>query len=208
VKKLLIVLLGMAVVVSFATVSFAGIGGTAHDLAQGGQGICEFCHTPHDPTSAEAPLWNHQVRAQAGFTMYDSSYSITMDMTVESGPTGKSLLCLSCHDGVTNVDAFGGNAGTGNMTTDTDYNALGTISRGVGGTDLTDDHPISVTYDTGQDPLFNATSTAMGGKTIADWLDNSRVECSTCHEPHSTVNQPFLRESNAASALCLKCHNK
>jgi len=34
------------------------------------------------------------------------------------------------------------------------------------------------------------------------------VECSTCHDPHSTTNATFLRTSNAGSALCLACHNK
>ena len=35
-----------------------------------------------------------------------------------------------------------------------------------------------------------------------------RVECASCHDPHSTVNGTFLRRSNANSALCLTCHVK
>jgi predicted CXXCH cytochrome family protein len=197
----------MAVVVSFATVSFAGIASTAHDLETGTEGMCTYCHTPHDPTSTAAPLWNHAA-STGSFSMYNSSVSSTMDMTVAASPQGKSLLCLSCHDGVTNVDAYGGQAGSGNMTSDSNWNTLGTISRGVAGQDLKDDHPISVTYDTGDDPLFKATSSAFGSQTIADVLDNGNVECSTCHEPHSTVNEPFLRISNSASALCIACHSK
>jgi len=34
------------------------------------------------------------------------------------------------------------------------------------------------------------------------------VECGSCHDPHNTSNGTFLRISNAASAVCLTCHNK
>jgi predicted CXXCH cytochrome family protein len=34
------------------------------------------------------------------------------------------------------------------------------------------------------------------------------VECGSCHDPHNTANGTFLRISNAASAVCLTCHNK
>ena len=34
------------------------------------------------------------------------------------------------------------------------------------------------------------------------------VECGSCHDPHNTGNGTFLRKSNAASAVCLTCHNK
>lgn len=34
------------------------------------------------------------------------------------------------------------------------------------------------------------------------------VECGSCHDPHNTTNGTFLRISNAASAVCLTCHNK
>lgn len=35
-----------------------------------------------------------------------------------------------------------------------------------------------------------------------------RVECASCHDPHSTANGTFLRRSNAGSGLCLTCHVK
>lgn len=41
-------------------------------------------------------------------------------------------------------------------------------------------------------------------------LNLPSVECATCHEPHNGgfAGSPFLRVSNAASALCTTCHNK
>ncbi|NGZ05960.1 MAG: hypothetical protein G8237_06340 [Magnetococcales bacterium] len=36
------------------------------------------------------------------------------------------------------------------------------------------------------------------------------VECASCHDPHNATAQPvsFMRISNAASAVCLACHDK
>lgn len=34
------------------------------------------------------------------------------------------------------------------------------------------------------------------------------VECASCHDPHSSANDTFLRISNAGSAVCLACHTK
>lgn len=71
------------------------------------------------------------------------------------------------------------------------------------GINLTDDHPISMTYPgTGQ---FVA---AASGKVDTLPLYNNKVECPSCHDPHSTTNGLFLRKSNAGSGLCLTCHIK
>lgn len=34
------------------------------------------------------------------------------------------------------------------------------------------------------------------------------VECASCHDPHSSANDTFLRVSNDGSAVCLACHTK
>ena len=34
------------------------------------------------------------------------------------------------------------------------------------------------------------------------------VECASCHDPHSEVNDTFLRVSNDSSEVCLSCHIK
>jgi len=34
------------------------------------------------------------------------------------------------------------------------------------------------------------------------------VECASCHDPHSSANDTFLRISNDGSAVCLACHTK
>lgn len=202
-------LAGFAVVAGlfFTGSAFAqSIVGTDHDLSgqpnTGGQ-VCIVCHTPHnaDVSVAGAPLWNHEVTTTT-FTLYDSP---TFDGGPAVQPAGASRLCLSCHDGTVALDAFGGNAGTvGNVITG---NALV-------GTDLSDDHPISFTYDTAlattdgglADPA--TANSGLGGTIDADLLFAGSVECASCHDVHDNQIAPFLRLTNAASGMCLTCHNK
>ncbi len=201
-KKVSVLLLSLVLVVGLATVSVAGIVGTKHDLSSSGSGatlstqICNVCHTPHNALSAtNAPLWNHTITT-ATFTPYSGGG--TLDATV-GAPSGVSLLCLSCHDGTVALDAFQGNTPTTTIT----GNALLDV-------DLSNDHPISFTYDA-------ALVSADGGLNdptaapISGWLfgaSNDQLECASCHDVHDDTNSPFLRVSNANSALCLTCHNK
>ena len=188
-----------------AVVTPAGIVGSKHDFSdQGWSGgrICVVCHTPHNAntSSSGGPLWNHQV-TQASYTLYASP---TMDATV-SQPTSYSKLCLSCHDGTVAIDSFGG------MTGSTTIGGTALL-----GTDLSDDHPISFTYDASlattdgglHDPA--STSSGVGGGTIdSDMLFNHKLECSSCHDVHSKYNNPkLLVKNNNGSALCLTCHDK
>lgn len=222
IKKLThIITSGSILTLSLLTAGVANAGtivGTLHDMSAsgftGGQ-ICVVCHTPHnsDTTVTEAPLWNHAVTAQT-FAMYSSP---TFNATQDAQPTGASKLCLSCHDGVTAVDSFGGAVGT----------LLITGTKNLG-TDLTNDHPISILYDTAlsvadpglYDPAVATVTIGAGGdKTLtgtvaALMLPNGKVQCSSCHDVHNNFvgitvdDQPLLKVSKAGSAICLTCHNK
>ncbi len=201
--------------------AFAGtIVGTDHDFSasgfSGGE-ICVVCHTPHhaDTSVTEAPLWNHELTTQT-FTMYSSP---TLDAAQDAQPTGASKLCLSCHDGATAIDAFGGNVGTVFMG--------GSAAVGAND-DLTDDHPISITYDAAlsttdqglHDPTATTVTIGEGGDktrtgTVADlMLPADKVQCSSCHDVHNNFvvpgsnGDPFLLVSKAGSKICLTCHNK
>jgi predicted CXXCH cytochrome family protein len=193
--------------VGTASAQSTSIVGTAHDLSNeqniptGGQ-ICIVCHTPHnaDTTVAEAPLWNHETTG-ATFTLYDSP---TFDGATTIGqPGGASKLCLSCHDGTVAIDSFGGRNGNIFMT-----------GGEVLGTDLSGDHPISFTYDSAlatTDPgLYDPATqnSGLGGTIDADMLFAGSMQCASCHDVHDNSNSPFLRLSNAGSAMCLTCHNK
>ncbi len=111
----------------------AGIVGSKHDFSGRGWGsteVCIFCHTPHNAITAVSgsPLWNHQLSA-ATYTLYGSPTR----KEVPEQPRAPSKLCLSCHDGT--IGAFGGH--TSNQF------VAGAASLG---TDLSNDHPISVRF--------------------------------------------------------------
>lgn len=183
----------------------AGIAGSAHDFSadiwSGGE-ICKPCHTPHnaDETATGAPLWNHDVTTET-FVMYSSA---TLNGTIDTEPSGVSKLCLSCHDGVTAIDAFGANTPTpvlmGSVNPNADF-----------GTNLSNDHPISIVYDDVADGgLHPPTDVSnLGGDIATDLLFGGRVECASCHDVHNDAGNAYLlRMPNTASALCLTCHTK
>ena len=194
-------------VLTFSGVSLAqNIAGSDHDFSSASwnssSAICIVCHTPHNAniSVSNAPLWNHQVTT-ATFTLYNSA---TMDATTGQ-PDASSKLCLSCHDGTVAMDNFSGETGGTHF-----------ISGGADlDTELSDDHPISFTYDASlastdgglKDP---ATASSGLGSTIAnDLLIGGQVQCASCHDVHnSSGTAHLLIKSNAGSALCLTCHEK
>lgn len=165
--------------------------------------VCVYCHTPHGG-DVSAPLWNRGF-STATYQMYDATHSSTIDMTVDGQPTGISLACLSCHDGTVGLDVITNtpNSYTGGAAVGTTLPAGRLTNLG---TDLRDDHPVSVLYDPGQDPAFNSAGSISSAGLVLDV--DGKVQCGTCHNPHTAANRPFLRLSNAGSALCLTCHQK
>jgi hypothetical protein len=200
--------------------------------------ICAFCHTPHDATMAHAaPIWNRQL-SQATYIPYSST---SLDATDLGQPTGKSKLCLSCHDGtialgavnVLNREEFNRSGKTVPFSfPEGGSSPAGTIPEGLGketgftrnlGTDLTNTHPISFTYDSAQaardgelyDPgavpqLAERSPHSGGDPQIplprGTFLPLERdengvgpkLECISCHDPHLRSDIPgenikFLR---------------
>jgi predicted CXXCH cytochrome family protein len=192
----------------------AGFADLSASVADYGE-VCVYCHTPHGGQT-NAPLWNRQFTT-ATFQMYNdaSGASSDLDMTFAAQPTGVSLACLSGHDGTIGIDVIINrpNASTapsiGATLTDI-YGGADPDSLKILGTDLGNDHPISMIYDPASDPQFNTVASIEGAglKLFSDpTLGANVVQCATCHNPHSQ-NPTFLRVANGASALCLTCHIK
>ena len=169
--------------------------------------VCVYCHTPHNGSGpANAPLWNRAF-GTGPYAMYNNAFSSTIDMTVAATPQGVSLACLSCHDGTIGLDVI-----VNRPNADTALAGTGTTMPGNAGqffanlgTNLQNDHPVSITYDATLDPGFVAAS---AGKVGTLPLYTGRVECGTCHNPHNSTNSPFLRIGNSTSTLCRTCHIK
>jgi len=161
--------------------------------------VCLPCHTPHnartDANGQSMVLWNHAITDQT-FEMYTTSAGHTAGQ-----PEGSSKLCLSCHDGATAIDDFGGN--------DEFFNNVKITADRLSnlGTDLRDDHPIGIEYPPPDLTGYNDKSTFTGAKLVTiNGVD--RVECTSCHDPHNNSLGMFLRQTVAGSALCLECHDK
>ncbi|MHC5111276.1 MAG: cytochrome c3 family protein [Planctomycetota bacterium] len=117
---------------------------------------------------------------------------------------GASRLCLSCHDGVTAMDNYGGN--TGGTQAMTDPGGVGVGDDPVVGLDLQNDHPIGVNYPPATGQYALTADVISAGLRLPNDGTNDRVECQSCHDPHLTTNGFFLRISNDASGLCTACH--
>ena len=180
-----------------------GIVGSKHDFSSEAwsQGrICLPCHVPHnaqtDEDGSSMVLWNHAITNQT-FQMYTGFVNERLDRDQDVQPGGPSKLCLSCHDGVTAVDAFGGGPEAPTVFAQTSL-----------GTDLRDDHPIGIQYPADGDPAFKPRANLPPVKLVTWGGKTDRVECTSCHEPHSDDFGMFLRMDNTASALCSQCHDK
>lgn len=217
---------GLVVVGLSAGQAVAGIDATKHNLSTSGTfataksdnpEICVFCHTPHDAIkNNNITLWNHTLSTQGSYGVYTSpSFNGSGTIAdVGSGTAATSNLCLSCHDGTVALNAMNNPSNSHMTTTMSGANVdLGTgkLKSGLNsnlGTDLTNDHPVNFTYDA-------ALVTADGGGGLKDptsltsvKLFDNRVQCASCHDPHTSTNAPFLRASMTGSGLCLLCHNK
>ncbi len=205
--------------------------------------ICAFCHTPHKGAQqSRAPIWNRKLTGTT-YTPYTSSSIDAVDL---AQPNTKSKLCLSCHDGTLAIGSVNvlnrvENAQIKMRGTKSDGSMPGGVDERSGftrrlGADLTNDHPVSFTYDTAQfnrdgelrDPAavsFLGERNRGGGHKPTLPLEDGQMECISCHDPHirSTdgENIKFLRVNRfqksapvegsfnqANDIICLACHEK
>ena len=242
----------LAVSFSLPAQRLSDIANTRHNLSTSSPGtvaavtetqICVFCHTPHQAEAIpNAPLWNRQ-QSGAIYTPYTSNSIDASD--IAATPGGSSKLCLSCHDGTialgsvsvlnsqTNVLINMSGTGAGGVMPSSQGDATG-FTRKLG-TDLTNDHPISFTYNSAlatldgelHDPAVEShIGNRVAGVTPAVPLENDQVQCTTCHDPHIrdadiTKNIKFLRLhrlqegfpgggsfNSTNDIVCLGCHDK
>ena len=189
---------------------------------------CVYCHIPPEEAGANPvefggiPEWNRFAPAVENYELYSSQ---TLDTNV-GRPNPISMLCLSCHDGTMGVDMVVFKPITYDATFDSamhmrlnasdDIESCGKCHNGqvahdiavkVIGTDLKNDHPISMKYAGlgWEDPDFRPPDHATGFDNGVKLYDGN-VECMTCHNVHDTSNELLLRAN--AEVLCFTCHTK
>ncbi|MFQ5773641.1 MAG: cytochrome c3 family protein [Kiloniellaceae bacterium] len=187
---------------SFPAWAVQDVVNTVHNLSVSGPGpfkslnidqVCVFCHTPHN-AQPQGPLWNRQMSGQTYI-----QYGSTTLQAFPGQPTGKSRLCLACHDGTVALGALG-NLPPGVIN---DLQSTFLSGRASLGTDLSDDHPISFPYDTA---LQAADKELANPLTVGLPLENTELQCTTCHDPHERDIVPFLHRTSLNGELCTSCH--
>jgi len=204
---LIVTILAVLIIASPAWTQKAGVIGTVHDVAGNG---CLSCHAPHNGSedntgvntlatqeTGKLLLWARDFTTQT-FGTYSSptlgNATAEVGATIPAPTDARlySFLCLSCHDGVT----------TPTLIAATDVHAIGNPTNSFG---LQNDHPVNMNYDplldTGLDSAANVTTAGLKLFGVSN-----TVQCASCHNVHNNTNTPFLRVSNAGSALCLTCH--
>lgn len=205
------ILLTIVIFILFSFQGFVGaqsVVSSLHNLSVSGQGtvkatseseVCIFCHTAHR-SSPMGPLWNRNDPG-ATYVLYDNTISSTF-ISVPGQPDGSSLLCLSCHDGTVAMGSV--------ISKNTDIAMEGgyTVMQGNYNitTDLSDDHPVSF--------VFNTSTAVTDGQlkfppTHPVRVDNnSKLQCTSCHDPHNNTYKKFLVATTQFSELCFSCHDR
>jgi hypothetical protein len=186
----------------------SGIGYSRHNLGAFGRvittnatsEICVFCHTPHhsDVSNNKHPIWNRG--NDATYSAYGTTVSGTVISNGDIGST--TLMCLSCHDGITTFDNIVNAPGKGGVvvggsdrnwefrmpqigsSTNLDHfdadDAWCVVCHGANndfimsldlGTDLSDDHPVSVPYDPAVLTTLRPTTTIISSIDLTAGLD-------------------------------------
>jgi len=184
----------------------SSVTGTPHDLsgrgAQAGNDVCAYCHTPQSGSQSNGAAWAQRAAAADGFTLYGiRADDVPVSTPFMPPPRGVSMVCLSCHDGVTAWDALFANP---SVSFAEDRQAA-VLTVGSSATD----HPVSVAYPATNNLAVNAPVwDGVGGlplfRDFADGAAPDRVECGSCHNPHGGTMRKFLR----GSGLCYNCHIK
>lgn len=203
-----------------------------------GSQICIFCHTPHNANvSEQAPLWNRKFSSEA-FQRYTGStlFQIKNIPTAQYGsPNGSSKLCLSCHDGVSNLgEVFNGQAIALAANSNTfDQNVIEGPASFKPSTNKMryGHHPVSFVYNESVRSSFDVVKSNYKLPILTGVkLDKQdRMQCTTCHDAHQNQSDdnafypspndtrkiaPFWvyggggasTASDDQQAVCMTCH--
>ncbi len=198
--------------------------------------ICIFCHTPHT-ARANTPLWNRHdtlisdITDPGPWAIYGGDgASINIDEIpaaqyavldrTDVYPNGATRFCLSCHDGKT---AIGWTVSEGEIEMDNANPWKGRWMHEDGRvwidkTKFDTMHPVSFVYDATVIAALGAGFAAPDqtrGSTKARLDGQSRMQCTTCHDPHvwdpAEPKPPMWRNFGGAPGVreeetCNECH--
>jgi predicted CXXCH cytochrome family protein len=157
-------------------------------------GTCSICHYP-------APTDVPTQRAAWGPAGGKQALQKTTDRHGAQGvPSGMSLFCLSCHDGVMAPQPPNTSAGL-------------PIARTIGVEPgrRSGHHPYSIEYPAGTNPDFPPPrNNRVGPLPLYSYPGSAdlvvRIECPTCHTVHEGAADHLLRVTDERGELCVYCH--
>ena len=194
--------------------------------------ICVFCHTPHGGANAMAnstpPLWNKNMVVAGGGTY------MRHDMEENAAVGSISLACLQCHDGTQALDVMVNAPGSGGYNSPgvspgysfAEFDSFG-AGAGTGevswlGTNLMNDHPISIAFAEGS---CNSTNACEGSGMLAGDEFNAPDDFHADHggkwvfeangikligrsaDDFTFDSPPLAGSVRIASVECSSCHN-
>lgn len=161
-----------------------------------GSQVCIFCHTPHNANVVGgAPLWSRKFSAETFFQTYSGSldFQIKKIPGADYGqPDGSSKLCLSCHDGASNLGELksgeiiplANNSNIGNQTVIEGFASFKSSTNKM----RYGHHPVSFKYD--NSVLSSIISVKGGGYllpvsgSVVKLDGQGKMQCTTCHNAH------------------------
>lgn len=202
-----------------ATAAPAGILGSKHDLTRDERevyntetgAVCMFCHIPYGASDVpQEPRWAPRQKDTPDALRYSlHTWESRPGGTAAGKPGGGSLNCLSCHDGTIGPDIPYNLVVPGMNRAAKDLRRFGSAYRPSTGRrarhEFFGDHPVNAAYTPGKAGLAAQTAVRERGLSLFG-AEEDRVECASCHNPHTTPN-PFLL-AKPVNDLCGACHEK
>jgi len=190
-KKLLTLVVAAAFALTAYPV-FAAVNSTPHDFTGGGTayGLCEVCHVPHAASSTTAKrLWRLDRTITVGTTWTDS---VVGD------------LCGTCHMSDALITTTNTSSVAAHNVEATAYDSANTAGDG----DPTSHGRVVATLTNTPHSGTPGVGDVLGG-TAANrpYMNLTRMECTSCHNPHDDTLRPFLRTTGSETTISLFCAN-
>ncbi len=202
------------------------MGGGSHDLTAAlvasranmvrAAGMCGFCHTRHDQIPEKERLWGEGDRPRLG------TFTAPTLLPTDSPLDSLTARCISCHDGTVASSAGNNPSVTAEATvvpqsTDNPTIAVVTVKLHEPNDRLgtRPAHPVNFAFrkeSAGRYDLRPPVSeSSVDGYGVVP-LYGSKIECTTCHDPHQkgdAMPRQFpsgAKYDNATGNICLYCH--
>jgi len=185
---------GLAVSSPDSTNNFESLRGSPHNLLTGETESCAICHVfASRELQSSQPLWD----ARNITAKFDLNHQGSPDVFDSSHI---SMLCLSCHDDVVAPSPpiiSEWLSGYFNSEIELGYEVH--------------HHPFAMKYPWPWNRSFMPSEAVSVGclplyKPSESVNAVTRVECTTCHDPHHSNEGSFLRASIRRDELCINCH--